>query len=182
MKLDAYTTKTFAQEFLPEYQPSTLWVLDIPGYPEIYIKEANVPLYKLTLSKLPSEGLIPGERESFGNVSLTVYETTSFDSFTFFRDKLDRIYDYERKLWRRNFHSQKMDATLRFIKIDNPTVKTSGLNFDNATINNEGEPKLKLQLHNLLVIGMSDLALTYDSNEPLTFEVTCEVENIVRLK
>lgn len=178
--LDSYSKQFLTNGDYPQLQLANLWALELVGFPygDLLIQEITLPLHKISTNKTLFEVLIPEQRENFSEVSISFYDTPSLQGYTFFRDWLDHIYDYDKMLWRNGFQYQKKSATLKFLTLQYATTINGAIQ-DFSENNSKYEVLKSFTLQGMLITGISDLNLESLNGDPLTFEVTAQIENVI---
>lgn len=177
--MDPYSKQFLDQNGYPNLHPANLWALEITGFPygDLLIQETTLPLYKLSVVKTLAEISVPEQRDNFSEFSMSFYDTPDFKGYNFCREWLDNIYDYNKMVWRKGFQLQKFDATLKFISL----VYTNNINgvIQDLSENNTNFNLLKkFVLKNMFITGISDLSLANDNGDPITFEITAQIDNV----
>lgn len=179
--LDQYSHRYLNE--LPDFLPSSMWVAEFPldqgtggnTTLEFLLKEVTLPLYKIDMKKTLFEFSVPEARVDFDDISFVLYETPKFEAFQYFNNKLKKIYDFEKKVWKKTYNSSKFKFNLKFIRfkrnLTNPNEYYSGSDdpYDVLAV---------FTCENTVVKEISSLSLQYDDPAPLTFSVVCGVEII----
>ena len=179
--LDGYSN--INNTFVPELQPKNLWVLnfydlttdtqDFPNH-DFLIKSTNLPLFSLEIEKTNFDLIIPQVKSNYGSYSFSFYETVGFDGFNYCWNWFNSIYDFDKQLFKKDFHSKKKNATIKFIRMY-PTSK-GVLGFSSIS-NYTVIQNAQFNLLGLMIKDISDVDLD-DDGEPLSFDISMEVQKI----
>jgi hypothetical protein len=177
LDVDAYSN-TFLSS-IPELQLSNAWILtfydiDFPNR-DFLIKSTNLPLYNLSIEKTEFDLIIPKDKENFGSFKFSFYETTKFDGFNYCYDWLSSIYDFEKRLFKKDFNKKKRNAIISFYRNYPKSVGTLG--FSTTVTNSIIMRNAQFFLKGIMIQNISDLDLSEDG-EPLTFDVDLEIQQV----
>lgn len=161
-----------------EHQRQNMWLMnfdDFPGF-DLYITDSSIPLFKLSSEKVPTMDLIvPMGKEDYSSISLTFLETVDFQGFKYHTDWLDKLYDFNRKLVRKTFHTSKKSAVVKFISMNNVKVGVK----DEVQSIPKVYQNLEIDLKGIQLLGIDDISLQNDSGDPLTITVNYEIQQII---
>jgi len=185
LDLDAYSDNHIVS--VPDLQYQNMWVLnfmdiadpnkDFPNK-DFLIQSSNIPLFSLSLEKTNFDLVVPESKENYGTFNITFYETSGFEGFNYCHDWITSVYDFDNRLFKKDFNTKKKNATIRFIKIL-PT--SQGILGFNLLSNNKIIQTAQFNLFGLMIKGISDVDLGEDG-EPLTFSVDMEIQNVQYIK
>ena len=114
--LDLYS-QSYISSSGPEYQLANQWIMqfeDFEAY-DFIIQESNLPLFTLGTEKVNMDLIVPGKKDEYRTFSITFRETRNFEGLKFHWDWFNSIYDFEKRLVKKDFHNQKKKATIKFI-------------------------------------------------------------------
>jgi hypothetical protein len=197
---------------IEDLQLANMWVIqfsdDATGDMDMYITDTNIPLRNIELGTTTFNSKYADSYKELSTYTLTVLETENFRNYKYFNNWLKSIYDFENKVFKKNFVYKKRKAQVKFISIKNPTpsghvasVPMIGLpaGISNGTIRSINKTSQNIvqkifksspvepivyknaifELQGVLITGMDDLTLDVTTGDPLSFTVNLEIENII---
>lgn len=180
--MDAYSEQYISQSDQKDLQFQNMWVLEFNEFPnkDYFIKETNLPLYKLSLEKTKFDLVVPVEKEGFSSFTMTFYETVLFEGFNIFKNWIDSLYDFENRVWKKGFHKNKKNAKIKYIMMYNksPFDFMNFINTISGGKNYKIQKTAEFELLGLSLVGIDDISLDTESGDPLTFTVTMECQQI----
>lgn len=154
-------------------QLSNMWQLNFLPHPELdfHIVDTNLPF-----PKLEAESRGYGEAFYSGftpveTVSFTFRCTENFNTFDFFQDWLEDIYDYNNNVFK-TFSNNVELYTKKYKNANITFLKKKGGHLLNI-------PSKSFNLLGLMPLGFSEISLTNDNGEPLEFTVEMTVEQVI---
>jgi hypothetical protein len=190
-----YYSSTQGVDSYPELQMQNLWILSFGDYSnnglqgvanvfpnhDFLIKSTNLPLFSINIEKTDFDLILPQEKENYGSFSFSFYETTKFDGFKWCYNWITDIYDFDARVFKKNFHTKKRSATLRFIKVLNPLSLTELVGI-NILTSAQIFQTIEFDLKGIMIKGIGDIDLENDSGDPLSFDISLEVQQIVPIQ
>lgn len=187
--LDLYSS-SYLGNTVPEYQLANQWILQFEDFPELdfHVQETNLPLFSIETERIFSDLVVPTGKGDYSTYSITFNETSDFKGFQFHKDWLDLLYDFEKRVVKRTFHSSKKSAVIKFISGYNLLAPGKA---QLATVTNgfqaDVEKKKKqyviysnisFKLEGIQLVSIDDLSLDNDTGEPLSITVQYEIQKV----
>lgn len=147
------------------------WILIFDDFPnfDFYVEEHNLPLWNTKTERIDKLGIvIPDGIEDYRTYSITFRETRDFQGLIYHRQWLFDIYDFEKRVVKKGYHSKKRNATIKFFSPKADTVTDTELVRVNA----------EFVLKNMQITGIEEVQLNETDGEPLKFTVQYEIEQI----
>jgi hypothetical protein len=173
-----------------DFQLKNLWALTFEGLGadfDFYVTETNIPLPKISVEKTSFDLIVPENKEELGTYSMTFLETVDFQGFQFFAQWLNKVYNFEKRVFRSSFHSQKKQATIKFLSLRHLGIPSfakavlPGGNFAAISVPTSAGvsvPNIYFNLSGIMITGIEDISLDNDSGDPLTITVNFEIQKI----
>jgi hypothetical protein len=157
---------------LKDDQLSNFWLLTfndpVLSTFDLYVESHNLPLFNTKSERLSSLSIvIPDTIEDYRTYSITFRETVDFQGMKYHKSWLDQLYDFEKRLVKKTYHTSKRNATIKFIS---PYSAGSG----------SGSPmqNAEFQLVNMQFTGFEDVQLSNTEGDALTITCQYEIEQI----
>ena len=181
--LDAYSSQIYGDTLLPEVQKKNLWVLtfldayggksqDFPNH-DMFITNTNLPLFNFETEKTNFDLILPQSKNNYGEVTFTFIETVGFSGFNYCYNWLTSIYDFDKRVYKKDFHSKKKNAIIKFIGMY-PTTSLVSLIRTNKT---DIMQNAQFNLLGMMIKGINDVDLDQDG-DPLSFDITTEIQDV----
>ncbi|MGD9678174.1 MAG: hypothetical protein AB7V16_07395 [Vulcanibacillus sp.] len=160
-------------ENLKDDQLANFWLMSfsdqaLPSF-DLYVESHNLPLYSIKTERLPELSLvIPGGMSDYRTYSITYRETVDFQGMKYHKEWLDQLYDFEKRLVKKTFHTAKRNAIIKFISPYSEDSSAGGP-LQNA----------EFTLINMQFVGFEDVQLSNTEGDALTITCQYEVENIL---
>jgi len=137
-------------------------------YINFQVKSVNIPFDKFTVESKKDGSKFYTGRDFVSEISLEIYEMADLTTYGYFRLWEELIYNKEKKVFR---------STTKFSD-DRLFVKQGVLTLLKRLPAGAFNPNMFINLKNLKLLSLSDLALNYESGDALTYTVTMAPESI----
>jgi len=186
--LDLYSS-SYISGTGPEYQLANQWILQFDDFQDFdfLVDEITLPMRSIETDRVGYDLVVPKNKGDYRTVSITFRADRDFRAFNYHQSWLSNIYDFEKRAFKKTFHTSKKKATVKFISVYNNykplvaqvqgalnLVRKEGYKNDLFSI----KQNQAVELLGLQITGVDDVSLDNDTGEPLTFTAQYEVQKV----
>lgn len=167
--VDAYTIQ-------PEYQLKNQYFLIFEDNLslDLHIRSMTLPIPAISWNTTSFGRSYPEGFEPKNEMSITFRENVRFSNFNFFLSWLQDIFDFDNKVYKRDFMLQSKSASIVFVRRPSLGSSDAGQIAESALI----QPTKIFNIRHLLPASISDLTLDDESGDPLEFTVNMVFDNM----
>lgn len=143
------------------------------------VQDVTLPTYKLVAERKLSGEVMWKGIEDLTELTITIRESPDFSTFRFFRDWMDKFYDYDNRVFKTKESTDLYDIQIKFY-MSGKVEDTSEYNYasyylldKNAVVINPviDDFTQRFIFYNCRILGIDTISLSY-TGEPLTYSIT----------